>query len=321
MTQTKLRAEQLDVATGGVPAGYLLNGKLAVSVSTNNLTVAIKTLADADPSASDPVVVRIGDVEHTLTSALSVTAAAGTNWCNAGQDMLATLEVGFFVYLGYNATDGVVIGFARFPTAEKYGDFSTTNTDNLYCKISDISNAAAADVYENVGYFHAINSGTASYNWSLPGTTVTISKPTFRSHNLAFLPDAAWANMTMGNGTEQHSYMIDGDICTVSVQLVFGTTTSLTGTVLLYLPFSPSRDFYGDVSLNTIPLKACRMRDDSAGSTLAGAALFTDSLGGIVLAAYNAASTFATQSVATATVPFTWATSDEMQFDYPYKYR
>ena len=108
------------------PEGFLLNGKIVPSVSSNNLTVAIKGMDGNDPSATNPVYVRIGDAIRSITSDLSVTANAGTNWFNAGSSELATYEIDYFVYLGYNATDGVVIGFARIPYATAYSQFSTT---------------------------------------------------------------------------------------------------------------------------------------------------------------------------------------------------
>ncbi len=161
------------------PQGFLLNGKIVPSVGSNNLTVALKTLAGTDPSASNPVHIRIGDTIRTITSALSVTANAGTNWCNAGSSELATREIDYFVYLGYNATNGVTIGFSRIPYANLYSDFSATTTNEKYCAISTITNAVAGDTYENVGRFAATLSAGAGHTWSVP---------TFTSTNLRQVP-------------------------------------------------------------------------------------------------------------------------------------
>lgn len=83
----------------------MINGKIDVSVASSDLTVAIKTLSGNNPSTSEPVYVRIGDTVRSITSALSVTRNDGTNWFNSGSAELATFEVDYFVYLGYNATD------------------------------------------------------------------------------------------------------------------------------------------------------------------------------------------------------------------------
>lgn len=158
------------------PQGSLINGKLVPSIATNNLTVALKTLAGADPSATDIVQVRIGDTVHKITSALSVTLAAGTNWFGKST-LFAGVATNFYVYLGYNTTDGVTMGVANTPTALFYGNFSTTNTAWTYAKISTITHAASTDVYECVGRFNAILGASATYNWSLPAGNFSIAQP------------------------------------------------------------------------------------------------------------------------------------------------
>ena len=97
--------------------------KIVPSVASNNLTVALKHIDGTDPSAARPITKKIGDSFYNITAALSVTKNAATNWCNLGSAELATKEADLFVYLGYNATDGVVIGFSRYPGASSYDDF------------------------------------------------------------------------------------------------------------------------------------------------------------------------------------------------------
>lgn len=157
--------------------GELLNGQIVPTISSNNLILSIKTLNNVDPSTSDVVYVRIGNTIKTITAALSVTLAAGTNWFGKGSVPFATVPTTFFVYLGYNATDGVTLGVSSSPSAVKYSEFSTTNTDWTYAKISTITNAAANDVYENVGRFNAILGVSATYLWTLPAGNFAISQP------------------------------------------------------------------------------------------------------------------------------------------------
>lgn len=52
------------------PQGYMQNGQIQTFAVTNDLIVVIKTLAGNDPSASDPVLVRIGNTVRSITSAL-----------------------------------------------------------------------------------------------------------------------------------------------------------------------------------------------------------------------------------------------------------
>ncbi len=178
------------IVSAGVNQGFMTNGKIVPSVASNNLTLALKTLAGTDPSPSDKVQIRIGDVVHEVTSALSVTKNAGTNWCNAGSAELATKEIDYFAYIGYNATDGVTIGFARIPEAAIYSDFSTTSTNENYCAISTITNAAAGDNYVNVGRFAATLSAGAGYTWTVPTYTRKnlIQSPIFKTRWLSYTP-------------------------------------------------------------------------------------------------------------------------------------
>jgi len=165
------------------PENFLMNGKIVPSVASNNLTVALKTMAGDDPSATSPVYIRIGSTIRSVTAALSVTKNAGTNWCNAGSAELATYETDYFAYIGYNATDGVVIGFSRIPYANLYSDFSATTTAESYCGISTISNAAAGDNYVNVGRFAATLSAGAGYTWTVPTYTAAnlIQRPIYET--------------------------------------------------------------------------------------------------------------------------------------------
>jgi hypothetical protein len=149
-----------------LPEGKMLNGRILPTVATNNITISLKTFAGTDPSVTDPVYVTIGGVVRTITSALSVTKNAGTNWFGSGAVELATKEIDYFVYLGYNSTDGVVIGFSRIPYARIYSDFNTTTTNERYCAISNITTAASNDNYIVIGRFAATLSATASFNWS-----------------------------------------------------------------------------------------------------------------------------------------------------------
>jgi len=233
---------------GGFNEGFMTNGKIAVSVASNNLTVALKTLAGVNPSASDKVQIRIGNVVRDITAALSVTKNAGTKWCNAGSAELATKEIDYFVYIGYNATDGITIGFSRIPYAAIYSDFSTTTTNEKYCAISTITNAAAGDNYVNIGRFAATLSAGAGYTWSVPTFTGSnlIQHPIYETRALAWAPQwSASASMTFTTvTTDLAEYKISGRELRFEVD-AFGTiggsvSTSVIGT----LPFSARNATY-----------------------------------------------------------------------------
>lgn len=163
------RRRSVFVAPTGARNQGLINGKIVPTVASNNLTVAIKTLTDTDPSATNPVGIWIGNTLRWITSSLSISANAGTNWFNAGSAELATREIDYFAYIGYNATDGVVLGFSRIPYARLYSDFNTTTTNERYARISTITNAAAGDNYVLVDRFAATLSAGAGHTWSNAG--------------------------------------------------------------------------------------------------------------------------------------------------------
>lgn len=227
------------------PQGFMQNGKIVVTDAAG-ITVAIKTLAGTDPSSSDPVYVRIGDTVRTISAALSVAKADGTNWCNAGSTEFATNEIDYFVYLGYNATDGVVIGFSRFPGATQYSDFSATSTNEKYCAISTITNAASTDYYEVVGRFAATLSAGAGYTWSVPTYTSKnlIQRPIYETRWLDFAQTLTWtagvAPSSPTANTKIHTYRIVGDTLYISCAQVYGGAGTTVTLLTISWPFTPN---------------------------------------------------------------------------------
>ena len=227
---TDTRRIMFMVPTGARNQG-LINGKIVPTVVSNNLTVAIKTLQDTDPTPTNPVFVWIGGVLRPITSALSITRNAGTNWFNSGSAELATKEIDYFVYMGFNTTDGVTLGFSRIPYARLYSDFNTTTTNERHCAISTITNAAAGDNYVNVGRFAATLSASPSFNWSVPTFTNAnlIQEPIYETRELTFTVTSqsqAGATYSVATNTK-HSYFIRGDKITVTTAniITFGGTT------------------------------------------------------------------------------------------------
>lgn len=222
---------------GGFNEGFMTNGKIVPSVASNNLTLALKTLAGTDPTSSDKVQIRIGGVIHDITSALSVTKNAATNWFNAGSNELKTKEIDYFAYIGYNATDGIVLGFARIPYAAIYSDFSVTTTNEKYCAISTITNAAAGDNYVNVGRFAATLSAGAGYTWTVPTFTNKnlIQYPVYKSRWLSYTPTITGYSANPTNSF--YEYYIDENV--VEIMFSENTTGTSNATTKSYTaPFS-----------------------------------------------------------------------------------
>lgn len=212
------------------PEGFLINGRISVTVASNNLTVAIKGLDGNDPSATNPVYVRIANTVRTISAALSISANAGTNWFNAGSTELAAKEIDYFAYIGYNATDGVVLGFARIPYASLYSDFNTTTTNEKYARISTITNATSGDSYVNIGRFAATLSAGAGYTWSVPtfNTSNLIQRPIYETRTLSYTPvwTAQSVNPSLGNGVLTGKYILRGATMFINVTLIPNSTTT-----------------------------------------------------------------------------------------------
>lgn len=302
-------AAQVAVASKGMVQGGLANGRISVSVNSNNITLAIKTLSNTDPSSSDPVYVRIGSTIRTITSALSVTVNAGTNWFGAGGVMFATYEIDYFVYLGYNSTDGVTLGFARIPWARKYGDFSGTNTAETYAAISTITNAVSSDEYELVGRFNAILSASSSYNWSLPGTQVIINRPIFNTRQLQYAPTLS-GRFTDAKWDKTAYYKLNNRDLDLRVRLVANTTTPIAGSGEAEVATPFASDTYS-VTANNYVVGFGGILD--VGTAIYPAPILWNSTTKLVVR--NGTSTIAQ---ITASAPMTWTTSDEVAFTARY---
>lgn len=226
------------------PDGTMLNGKISPTVVSNDLVLTLLTKAGNTPSAGEPVWIKLNGTWRAITAALSVTKADGTNWFNLGSAELATKEVDLFAYLGYNATDGVVIGYARVPHGRSYDDFSTTTTNEEYCAISTITNAAATDYYHVIGRFAATLSAGAGYTWTVPTYTAKnlIQEPIYETRRLLYQPAySASGSMTYTSVSTSHAfYRIRGAWISVWVNAL--GTTGGTASTLLYatLPFEPA---------------------------------------------------------------------------------
>lgn len=223
----------------------IINGKIAVSVASNNLTVAIKTLADTDPSASNPVGVYINGALRLITSALSVTANAGTNWFGSGNTLLENKEIDYFVYLAWNAGGSIVmLGFGRVPYARVYGDFTgwASSTNPRYCHLVNTTSSALTDNFVNVGRFAATLSGAGTHNWSVPSVTTNtiVQRPIFNTRWLSYTPNIVeWANAPTST-TRTGIYQINMEIASVHCQITGTQNANNSGqAVRTGLPINP----------------------------------------------------------------------------------
>lgn len=221
--------------------GQLLNGVITPSVSSNNLTVAIKTVAGGDPSTSDPVYCRIGNAVRSITSALSITRNAGTNWFASGASKLATNEIDYFVYLAWDSSNSSVrVGFARIPYARLYSDFNSTNTNERHGAFDTAP--GSADTVTVIGRFAATLSATSAFNWSVPTFTSVnlIQSPIYQGRLLDWVPSYS-ATGSMGTTLELLTgarYQVDGEYCFAQWQFRLNLTGTPSNEIYHTAPFS-----------------------------------------------------------------------------------
>jgi hypothetical protein len=262
------------------------------------LTVGLHTLAGIDPTSDDPIITRIGDEVHTISSALSVTLANGINWFNSGSAELAANEIDYFPYLGYNDTNGVVIGPARMPYANRYDDFSTSDDSEKHCEISNTSDATSSDYYEVIGRFAAILSCSSDgYVWTVPTFTAKnlINRPIYVTRELSYAPQPT--NITIGSGTIPATYYVNHRAILIKLVFTLAADSAITGAAKFSYPFT----------LDTIqvPKHTCFLEDQ-------GTAYLPGFVAGGYIKAMNAAATYATLVDLSSTVPFTWTTADKI---------
>jgi hypothetical protein len=249
------RRRSVFVAPTGARNQGLINGKIVPTVASNNLTVAIKTLTDTDPTPANPVGIWIGNNLRWITGALSIAANAGTNWFASGSSELATKEIDYFAYIGYNATDGITLGYARIPYAKLYSDFNTTTTNARYARISTITNAAAGDNYINIGRFAATLSATASFNWSVPtfSNANLIQEPIYETRTLSYTPAVSSSMGLAITAFQERSYIIQNNTLDIFVRLEMTTSGAAAVQIDCTMPISASSDFsVGNLSCNRI---------------------------------------------------------------------
>ncbi len=235
------------------PQGFLINGKISVTDAAG-ITVAIKTLAGTDPSATDPVYIRIGDTVRTISSALSKALADGVNYMNAGSAELATKEIDYFVHIGWNASASTpFIGWARIPCTSiaDIASYNTIDAKSLMCSQTSADGLVNADYMEVVGRFAATLSAGAGYTWSVPTYTAInlIQRPIFETRTLEWVTSIAEAQSAITYTTRVARYKIRGNYLKADYFIAVNTVTSTGSDVKIMLPFtsasSTARTYHG----------------------------------------------------------------------------
>lgn len=266
------KAMLINLAT---PEGFLQNGRISVTVASDNITVSILTLDGSTPSPLNPVVIRIGNINRVITSALSVTKNAGTNWFNAGSSELAAHEIDYFAYLAWDSSNAAVrIGFARIPYARIYSDFSATATDERHGAFSTAP--GGNDSVYVVGRFAATLSAGPSYTWSIPSYTNVnlIQRPIYSTRDLNYSP--VYTGFSVAPTNVVSTYRIVDNYVDLFYRAGQPGTSNATN-LQISLPFSV-------ITLMSYSIRHYSRGTDN-GSTVVSDVTYTISSGGTVLSA------------------------------------
>lgn len=118
-----------------------------------------------------------------------------------------------------------------------------------------------------------------------------------------------WGSLIVGNGTLVSEWtLIGGNVVRHYVNLTFGNTSSITGTVTISNPYTPSI-----ISIDAIGYGFAR---DAGVAQYQVQVYYPGIIQPMVL---NSAGTYATQNGITSTIPMTWGTNDQLSliFDFP----
>jgi len=179
--------------------------------------------------------------------------------------------------------------------------------------------------YKDGGAYEYGVVGSATY--SAPNTTVTLVTNTDYAMAAATITDTAisyqespqgfptafnftpsFTNFTLTSATITAKWSVRNGIVTGFVNVVFGASTAITGSsVVLTLPITAFA--YGA----STPIGQSRFKDATGGNATIGVVLN----GGNVLV-FNASGTYTISDILSATVPFTWATSDDLDIQFTY---
>ena len=123
---------------------------------------------------------------------------------------------------------------------------------------------------------------------------------------MTYIP--TWTNLTLGNGTDSASYILDKGIAKVWDYVLFGSTSSIGGAISCTLPIGSALVAWFDGQT--------RVDDNSTSAVYSG----PTTMGAAVVypGVTDASSTYLSVVSITSTVPMTWATNDKLRWQVTY---
>lgn len=200
------------LATSAIGVGPIINGYLDWSVAGNILTVALKTLAGTDPTASDPVLVRTRSVTAndgkpvwtTVAAALSAALSSGSS-AGSTNNVPFSLSALFFNDGGtprlglVNTVSGIsVMGFGAYGIASSTAEGGAGAADSAQTIYT--GTAVTSKAYAYLGRASWESGLAAAGTWSAGPTRITAYGPGVKLPGEAYAPSAN-ATGAMATGT------------------------------------------------------------------------------------------------------------------------
>lgn len=162
--------------------------QISRTISSNNVIFAIKDSDGNDATADKPLNFDIAGSIRKLTGALSLQVNAGTSVWNLGATEFANLIQELFIYIGWRAsTSSCFLFVSRLPNLREVADAHTTATNERYGAASGAA-PVGSDPLALLGRVNIQNSGTASFNWSIPASNQIINRPIYETNWLDWNP-------------------------------------------------------------------------------------------------------------------------------------
>jgi hypothetical protein len=119
-----------------------------------------------------------------------------------------------------------------------------------------------------------------------------------------------FSGLTVGNGTLNAKYCQIGKVMFVRMNLTFGSTTSVSGSVNFTLPAAPANTQMGSANISY---------EDAGIGYRQGFAIMYEFNSTAYLGVMLTSGTYGSNSDINATVPFTWTTNDGIYFNANYE--
>lgn len=121
-----------------------------------------------------------------------------------------------------------------------------------------------------------------------------------------------FTNLSLGNGTLTAKYTVVGKICLFKITVLFGSTTAVSGAVSATLPQTAATFIGSSPNIGNATLL-------DTGTALFAGPVYMTSTTQINVRVYNAASTYLSATQLSATIPHTWANTDELVINGTYE--